>query len=478
MKPATQGPVLSLDECVARALDKNFDLRIQRFGTASAKESLTIAKAAFDPALELTTRRFHSRSPNTTSFLDSEGNIITSAQASSDGDATSLGVNQLLPTGTRIAVGRTLDRSKSTPSRSSPNPAYDSDVTLSVRQPILQGAGTRLTRAAVERAKLGVTLANLDLRGSVLTIIRNVETAYYNLAFSREQLNVRRFSLEVAEKLLEENRSRRATGVATDLDVLQAEVGVANARRNVLLADEEVHNREDALLSEIEPFGFNQPLGDILLGEDPTPAIDAEQSYRIARDNTPEYESSRTLIQQLKIDSNVAKQNRLPILDVGGNVGYSAHEDSYRSAASRAWDGKGYNWQVDATLSFPWGLRAERARYRQSINNLNREEVRLQQIEQNILLEVRSAVRSVQTSQESLRISALATELSRRQYDLEKARYDAGLSTFRRVQEAQADFDNARVSELQARVTLRGALADLSRIEGSSLQRYKIQLQN
>ena len=122
----------------------------------------------------------------------------------------------------------------------------------------------------------------------------------------------------------------------------------------------------------------------------------------------------------------------------------------------------------------PLGFKAEKARHRQAIINLAREEARLQQIEQTLLVEVRSAVRSVQTNIESVEISAKATELSQRQFDLEKARFDAGISTFRRVQESQEDLDTARVSELQARIALRLALADLARLEASSLERYKI----
>lgn len=477
VQPTAQGPVLSLEECVTRALNKNFDLRIQRFGTENAKESLLIAKAAFDPALQLSTSVFGSRQPRSTSTIDDAGNII-SAQSRQTGDSTRLGVTQELPTGAVVGLTRNLNRTKSSPSRSSPNPAYDSDVGLSIRQPLLQGAGIQVNRAAINRAKLGITLANLDLKSAVLTVVRNVESAYYNLAFAREQRTVRRFSLEVAEKLLDENRSRRTSGVATDLEVLQAEVGVANARRDLLLSEQGVHDREDALLAEIEPFGFNQPLGDIRLNEDPVPVINPERSYQLARDNTPEYASARTQIQQLKIDAAVARRNRLPTLDVGANLGYSAVDKSYSTAASGVWDRKGYDWQVDATLSFPWGLRADRARYRLSVNAVNREEIRLQQIEQNILVEVRSAVRAVETNAESVRISGLATQLSQRQFDLEKARYEAGLSTFRRVQEAQEQLDTARVNELLARVNLRNALADLARIEGTSLQHYRIQLQD
>ena len=42
--------------------------------------------------------------------------------------------------------------------------------------------------------------------------------------------------------------------------------------------------------------------------------------------------------------------------------------------------------------------------------------------------------------------------------------------------EAQDDLELARVNELQAQVNLRIALADLQRLEGSSLTRFRIVL--
>jgi outer membrane protein len=459
--PSAPVSILTLEECIRRALGKNFDLQIQGFGTESAKDSLVIARAAFDPALDVSV---------TSGYDRVQGRVV-------DQDSASVGVSQRLATGATVSASRNLSRTKDVPARSTPNPAYDSDVALTVRQPLLRNAGTRVTRAAIERARLGVDIANLDFKSTVLAVVRNVEAAYYNLAFAREQLLVRRFSLQVAERLLEENQSRRATGVATDLEVLQAEVGVANARRNLLLAEQSVKDREDALLAEIEPFGFNAPLGQVQLVEEPIPTVNGDMSFKLARDNTPEYLAQQVTIEQLKIDSDVARRNRLPTLDLTGSAGYSARDRTYGTAARNVWDRDEYTWTVDATLSFPWGLRADRARYRQSLNTLNREQVRLQQIEQDILVQVRAAVRSVETNLESVRISQLATRLSERQYELEKARYDAGLSTFRRVQEAQEDLDAARVSEVQAKVALRIALADLYRLEGTSLSRYNINLE-
>jgi outer membrane protein TolC len=119
-------------------------------------------------------------------------------------------------------------------------------------------------------------------------------------------------------------------------------------------------------------------------------------------------------------------------------------------------------------------MRSDKARYRTAKNNLQREQARLQQLEQSLVVQVRAAVRAVETNLEGVQISTLATALSEKQYELEKARFDAGLSTSRLVLEAQDSLERARISELQSRVTLRTTLAELHRLEGSSLGRYGI----
>ncbi|MBW8782127.1 MAG: TolC family protein [Verrucomicrobia bacterium] len=460
-------PPLPLQECVDRALNKNFDLKIQRFSIQSARDDVIVADAGYDPTLALSAGMAGSKNANASPTQ-------TSAQTSSR-----FSVVQPVITGASLTVGTSLDRSREKPYSAPPlyNPVYNSDVTFTVTQPLLKGAGITINRAAINRAKLGITRANLDFKNVVLTVVREVEGAYYNLAFAREQRDVYRFSLGVAQKLLEENKARRTAGVATELDVLQAEVGVANARRNLLLADQTVRNSEDALLQLIGQFEFSTAPGAIQLVEEPVPDVSFDHSYALALANEPAYASGKTLVEQLKLDVLTAKNNRLPSIDLSGALGYNSKDSTTASGAlGNAWSGDGYNWEVDLTLSFPWGLRAENARYRQSLASVGQQETSLRQLDQNILVQVRAAVLAVATNRESVSISALATRLSEKQFESEKARYEAGLSTFRFVQQSQADLDTARVNELQARVNLRLSLADLARLETSSLERYKITL--
>jgi len=476
---------LTLEECVARALEKNFDVSLQRLTTSSAANDVQIAKGTYDPVLGLdTSRTFNKSAPDTTIITTTDpttGAVTTSSQSSfstkSTTDDTRLSVSQKIVTGATVTATGVLDRNERRPSTTSGlNPAYTGNVGLVVKQPLLKGAGTGVNRAAIERAKLGLSRSNSDLKSTVLTVVRNVESAYYNLVFAREQREVRRFSLEVAQKLLEENKARRATGVATDLEVLQSEVGVANAQRDLVLSNQTVRNNEDSLMQLIGRFEFDQVPGKVRFNDESTPAVSFDQSFKLARDNTPDYLSSALAIEQYKLDVKTTKNARMPQVDLTGQVGQASKENSYNRASNEVWNGKGYNWQLDLSVSMPWGMRADSARYRSAQIVLTREQTHLQQIEQNILVQVRSVIRAVETSLENVRITSLALELSQKQFEQEKARYEAGLSTFRFVQQSQAELDTARVNALQAKVNLRFAYADLSKLEGSSLSRYKISL--
>ena len=73
--------------------------------------------------------------------------------------------------------------------------------------------------------------------------------------------------------------------------------------------------------------------------------------------------------------------------------------------------------------------------------------------------------------------AATAAEvLSHKQYDLQKAKFDAGLATSYDVLQAQNQLETSQISEIQAQVNLRVSLADLRFLEGSSLPIYHISL--
>lgn len=463
----TAAPELTLEQCIARALTRNFELEIQRYGPQIARDAIDVARDGYQPVVTATTS--YGKSHSDPSIFD--------PAIDSSGRSTRVGVTQQLYTGTTLGVSSQLDRSRFDPAiPSTLNPAYNADVTLSARQQLLKGFGTAVNRAAVNRARLGLDRANLDYKSQALAIISATEGAYYDVVFAREQREVRKFTLSLAERLFDEARTRRQTGVATDLDVLTAEVGVANTRRGVLLAEQAVKDTEQRLLALIGQFELDAPLGVMRFAEIDRATPVFASSYNLAKQSQPDFLSAQFAVEQAKLDAKVAKDGARPSLSVGGAVGLSGQRSSSSAAVSDALDRDNHSWQVDLSLSYPWGQVGDKARYRQSLAVLNQQQTRLRQLEQSIELQVRTAIRAVETNAESVNISQQARALSDRQYELEKARFDAGLSTSYRVLQAQNDLENARVAELNSNVSLRNSISALRRIEGSSLQRYGVVL--
>jgi outer membrane protein TolC len=460
--PATNAAPLELKDCVLRALQKNFDIKIQDFSTQNARESLIIADANFAPLFGVSATRSGDR--NYVSLLKTDQ---TDTRAS---------VSQNLTTGATVSLTSLLSRTGTNPLYTNPNPAYNSDLTLSVSQPLLKGLGTAVNKAAIERARIGVEKAGLDFRTAVLQVVYNVEAAYYNLCYAREQMIVKQHTLDLANTLYNEAKVRRESGVATQLDELQAEVGIANARLGLLQANQAIKDREDALMALIGQFELGTPVGSVRFPEDlpADPSFDA--SYKLARDNQPSLLSAYALQKQYQIDTVVAKNGRLPSLNLDAAYGYNAREKTIHESINELPGSEGRSWQVGLSLSVPWGLKAERAKYRSALNVASQNQTRISQLEQNLMANVRTAVRTVLTDEESVIIAAKATELSNGIYEREKSRFSTGTSTARRVLEAQNDLENARISELQTRVSLRNAISALRLLEGSSLGYYQIPL--
>lgn len=466
--PVAPAPELTLQQCINRALAHNFDLEIQQYSPQIAKDAIDVARADYLPVITASTG---------VSGVHQDA-TIADPEFNSHSRSTRVGVTQELYTGTTLGVSSQLDRSRRNPASPSSlyNPAYDADVTLSVRQQLLRGFGTAVNKAFVNRAKLGFARAKLDYKSEALSIIRSTEGAYFDVVFAREQLAVRKFTLSLAERFHEEAKTRRQTGVATDLDVLTAEVGVANARRNVLLAQQAVRDTEERLLALIGQFRLEESLGSMRFTDVDTALPVFASSYNLAKQNQPNFLSTQLAVEQAKLDLKVAQDDSRPSLSVGGAVGLSGNRGNSGSAFSDALSRDNSSWQFDLSVSYPWGQLGGKARYRQSLASLNQQQTRLRQLEQNIELQVRSAIRAIETNFESVKIASQARALSDRQYELEKARFDNGLSTSYRVLQAQNELETARMEELSANVALRNSLGTLRQIEGSSLQQYAVTL--
>lgn len=465
----------SLEDAIAAALKKNFDLQIQGYNVENAKDQVKIQEAAFDPTLTANVTRSVDQAASNTSVLDGAQRQGTR----NDNTTARIGVSdRIAPTNGTLSLSTNISRRATNSTNTLVNPNFGNGVSANLNQPLLRDAGRTAATSAIDRAKLGLNIASIAYKSRVLSVISDTENAYYNLVAARETLRIRQFSQTYSQRFLDENSARRQTGVATDLDVLSAEVGLATARQQVVQAEQSVRDAEDRLLNLINSPTFETRPGPVSFDEYKGGAPNFSMSYKRAREYYPDTLTAEEQIKQLRIDLETARRNQLPDLDLIASLGYTAKatNEGYGQAISNLPDEHGNNWSIGLNYSMPWGRHADKARYRIAQSNLNSQKARLDQLEQTLLVNVRVAVRAVETQLVAVEIATKGSELALRQYEQQKARFDAGLSTSRLVLQIQDDLEDARFRELSARLALRRAAAELGRLEGTSLERFRVQL--
>jgi outer membrane protein TolC len=456
---------VTLDSCMAQALSRNFNVRIQKFSISEAQDSVEVQKAAFVPVFGFSADKQVVQQPSS--------NLVYTVPYENF-ETAAFTVNDTLLTGGTVSLGYNLTRTDENPAYTTPNPSFGGNASISVTQPLLSGAGIGYNRTATDIARLGVKISNLNFKSTVLTMVLNVESTYYNLLYQREQYKVQEEELQQAQQLLDENTVRRQTGVNTDLDVMNARAGVAAAKNQLILDGQAVKNSEDNLLQLLGDMSFSTTVGEIHFPDTSVPEVNFARSYKLARENGPNLAVAAATIEQYKLTALKSKRDILPSLSVNGGLGYGSFAATANQSITGAYSG--YNWTAGLTLSIPWDMKANKALYHQARSQLRSQEVAYDQADQALLVNVRQAVRSVESSAASLQSSRENTQYAAKAYELTKAQFDAGLATSYLVLQAQNTLETARVSELQAKVTLLQSIANLRFYEGSSLQLYRINL--
>jgi outer membrane protein TolC len=117
------------------------------------------------------------------------------------------------------------------------------------------------------------------------------------------------------------------------------------------------------------------------------------------------------------------------------------------------------------------GARAEK---RRAELDLDASRVTEEQSRQNIVVQVRSAARDVDTAARTIVASRTAREAAEQNLEAERRRYENGMTTNFQVLQIQQQLSDARVRELQALVGYNQAVANYHRQVGDTLEAHNI----
>jgi len=461
--------VLELQAAIDQALAFNLGLATARYRPANAREEILIEESAFDPTWFGAASLQEQQAAAAASTLDS------ASTPQSESRQARIGLDQRLSTGATVSLESDLGRRASN-NNAARNPDYGSSVGLSLRQPLLRDAGTRVNLAPLARARLSLDQSIFELRSAILDVIAETEIAYWNLAAARADAALIGSSIELATNLLEENRERERLGLVTPLEVLQAETELINQQEQLIRAEQAIDDAQDSLRRVMGSSSFLKNLDADALPVRALPTampalrpLDTVVQDTILSDADARAQEKAVEVQ--RINQLLAEDATRPDLSLVGGIDYLGRDSDGLTAYEGAYQADGYSWSLGLELRVPWGFREAKARSRQATRNVERETIVLYDLKQQKALAARNAWRAARTGLKRIEVTSQALRLNEEAFEQERARYGSGLVAYRQVLEAQRDFDQARSNYLAAIIDTTRASVRLSRVDGTILER-------
>lgn len=461
---------LTLNEVLYETIGSNLTLKVNSFGRYLSEQDVIIARSVFDSSIYGGLQMSKTEQDATLSRSEAKQAYAGVSKSFSTGTSVTLQTNYYGNEGSRFDSDLNQIVGGST--------SHNAGIELSIRQPLLRGFGKSANMANIWKAESQLEVARLEYKNWILDIVNLTEKSYWMLAFQNARLGLSQTSVDVAESLLSETEQRAEVGLATRLDVLQAKANLATQHELFIDAERSVQDAADQLLTHMGRLTPDYQDTGVSVGSLPElsaemPPLAGVWSGALATDLDTRIQ--RTNMDSLNFNKILAKDQLKTNLDLvlsGATTGLSS--DSSGDAFSSALEKQGYDWGIGLEVRVPLGKRSAKSQLNKIEVIMQREQLMLDVMEQSLFQSVRRQWRTLAVSLEKLKATRATLELEEQAFEQAQAKYSNGLAVFRDVQEAQSFLNRARISELNAWITALQAEANLSRLDGTQLDRLQI----
>jgi HAE1 family hydrophobic/amphiphilic exporter-1 len=320
---------------------------------------------------------------------------------------------------------------------------YSRTVDLSVSQALFTWGKIG---AAIRAAEVGLKTADEQLRLYRQAAQRDVSLAFYDILLAKELSRLAQQNLEQKQRLQDEAHKRFSAGVATDYDVLAADVAVENARPEVIRTVNTVRTVRDRLrfllaldAEDVDVAGKLEPAA--------VPVASYEVAFATADRSRPELVDLRHRKGIYGELVTIADAENKPRLDLKGGAGWH-HLDTFGR------DQDGAAWNLGVYLSFPFfdGLKTS-GKVQQARSDLRTKELEEAKLRDSIALETRNALNAVRESSEITAAISGTVRQAEKLLQMAEKGYEYGVKI-------RLEVDDAQLNLLQALSNLAKAQRD------------------
>ncbi|HEU5410050.1 MAG TPA: TolC family protein [Candidatus Acidoferrales bacterium] len=542
---------LSLQDAIALALQNDLDIAVQEYipwinqanllsaeggGTPFAGTTST-AGGTFDPVISATTSISDATTPANNSL---QGGSATAGPGTflivkSHTETFNVGYSQKFHEGTLFSVSLNNTRGSSSLFQDFFNPFVQSNLAVSLQQPLLNGFGRLANMRFILEARNNTQVGRLQFEEQVIASVTQVENQYWALVADEQAVDVAKQTLAVSQRLYEDDQRQLQIGTLAHLDVVTAQSAIATNNQALIAAQTNALQQGIVVLNLIT----KDPMEKRLQGIEVVPTTPLEENPQIpniqlpdavseAWANRPELKVDALTLKNDQIEVHATRNSLLPSLTLSGqytSAGLGGTHSStiftpagtfepctapgactvdntivdstgtptggfigvplggFSKVVTPGGIGTTYSdifrnnfptYSASLNLSLP--LRNRSAQAANAVAQLTqREEQTIQQRDKNtIVVGVRQALTAVQQDAAQVQATVQATQLAQETYDDEVKKFDLGASTTYNVVLQSRDLNAAKLNELTAKTNLEIALVNLNQALGRTLTNNNI----
>lgn len=295
-------------------------------------------------------------------------------------------------------------------------------------------------------------------------IIRQVAVNYISAQYTAARVETAESRVKTSEALEELARHQKEAGIADGLDVLRAQVQLANDRQNLLITR---NSYQQVLLVLARSIGHDMSIPIVPADKLAFKRIDPpriEQAVRTALENRPDYQSLFSQRESIEEQIRSTRSRYLPKVIISGNYGGSGKviDDI---------EGSGMI-QANLVMSlFDTDRKGERLQL----------ESRLKQVEQQIAdqrrgieQDIREALLDLQSAEEQVKVALIGIELAEKELQFAGDRFQNGVANNIEVVKAQDSLSRAHDNNINALAKHAEAKIALAKALGNTDKTYRL----
>jgi outer membrane protein len=308
-----------------------------------------------------------------------------------------------------------------------------------------------------EQSKVNVEAAKSDFDATKNQVSDQVARAYLTALRADATLETAHANVDLSQALRTLADRQREAGTGTGLDVVRADVQLANDKQHLVVAE---NDRRRAGLNLLRVMGLKLDAIVILTDKLDYKAAEVgtlDNALADARKTRAELKAQRDHERSANLTYSSIRAERYPSVAVQANYGAIGSDPTDASGT--------YLFGVSVRVPIFDGGKRD-ARRTESLWQYRQEQTRTHDLEQQVELDVRLAFDSIASAANEVSTAREGVDLSDKELAQAKRRYTAGVANSLEVTDAQTRLDRARDNLIQALYDYNVARIDLATATG------------